>query len=223
MFGTFDNSTMSSTPWCDAPSSPVMPARSRQNTTGCAVQSDVEVDLIEGPGQEGRVHREHRAQAAHRHAGGGGDGVLLGDADVDAPIGVALRERQQAGAVGHGGGEGDHVGAGLGLFDQRLGERRRVAVGLGRAHVVESLDHVVLGRCVAAALLGEDVDDGGAVELGGVAEGPLELVDVVAVEGAVVADTEILEERGGVPHLAHRGLGGLDGAFDGLAERAACP
>ena len=34
MPGTFVSSTMSSTPWCDAPSSPVMPARSMANTTG---------------------------------------------------------------------------------------------------------------------------------------------------------------------------------------------
>ena len=34
MPGTLVSSTMSSTPWCDGPSSPVMPARSRQNTTG---------------------------------------------------------------------------------------------------------------------------------------------------------------------------------------------
>ena len=36
MPGTFVSSAMSSTPWCDGPSSPVMPARSRQKMTGCA-------------------------------------------------------------------------------------------------------------------------------------------------------------------------------------------
>ncbi len=32
--GTFVSRTMSSIPWCDGPSSPVMPARSRQKMTG---------------------------------------------------------------------------------------------------------------------------------------------------------------------------------------------
>ncbi len=34
MPGTFASSTMSSTPWCEAPFSPVMPARSMAKTTG---------------------------------------------------------------------------------------------------------------------------------------------------------------------------------------------
>ena len=48
-----------------------------------AVEADVVDDLVDGPGEERGVDRDDRAQAAHRHAGGGGDGVLLGDADVD--------------------------------------------------------------------------------------------------------------------------------------------
>ena len=41
--------------------------------------------------------RDDRAQPAHRHAGGAGDGVLLGDADVEEAVGEAVLERQQAG------------------------------------------------------------------------------------------------------------------------------
>ena len=37
---------------------------------GLAVQADVEVDLVEGPGEERRVDGDDRAQAAHGHAGG---------------------------------------------------------------------------------------------------------------------------------------------------------
>ena len=49
-----------------------------------AVQADVVGDLVDGPGEERGVDGDDRAQPAHGHAGGGGDGVLLGDADVDA-------------------------------------------------------------------------------------------------------------------------------------------
>ncbi len=89
MSGTFDSSTMSSTPWCDAPSSPVIPARSSTNTTGWCVQADVEVDLVDRPGEERGVDRDHGPEPAHGHAGGGGDGVLLGDADVEQRSGNA--------------------------------------------------------------------------------------------------------------------------------------
>ena len=81
---------MSYTPWWLGPSGPVMPARSMQNTTGQAVQGDVVDDLVPGPVEERRVDRDDRAQAAHRHAGGAGDGVLLGDADVEEAVREAV-------------------------------------------------------------------------------------------------------------------------------------
>ncbi len=37
---------------------------------GLAVQADVEVGLVEGPGEERRVEGDDGSQAAHRHAGG---------------------------------------------------------------------------------------------------------------------------------------------------------
>ena len=168
---------MSRTPWwrgavVAGDAGPVEAEHHRQ-----AVEADVEVGLVEGPGEERGVHGDHRAQAAHGHAGGGGDGVLLGDADVDEPLGEALCEGQQAGGAGHGRGDGDQLGSGLALLDDGLGERRGVA-GPGPSssgrRVVQVLLVVVLGRRVALALLGEDVDDDGPVELGGVAQRLLE-------------------------------------------------
>ena len=145
MPGTFDSSTMSSTPWCDGAvvagdAGPVEAEHDR-----LAVQADVEVDLVEGPGEERRVDRDDRAQPAHRHAGGGGDRVLLGDADVEEAVGEALAERQQAGRAGHGRGDGDELGVRLGRLDQRLGERRgvRLPPACGRRvepDVVQALD-----------------------------------------------------------------------------------
>ena len=60
--------------------------------------------------EERRVDGDDRPQPAHGHAGGGGDGVLLGDADVEEAVGEALLEGQQAGRVGHGGGDGHELG-----------------------------------------------------------------------------------------------------------------
>ena len=58
-----------------------------------AVQADIEVDLVDRPGEEGRVDGDERAEATHRHPGCRRDGVLLGDADIDAPIGEPVAER----------------------------------------------------------------------------------------------------------------------------------
>ena len=74
------------------------------------MQADVVDELVPRPAQEGGVDRDHRAQAAHRHARGGGDRVLLGDADVEAAVGEALGERQQPGGAGHARGDGDDLG-----------------------------------------------------------------------------------------------------------------
>ena len=80
------------------------------------------------------------------------------------------------------------------------------------------LDRVELGRFVAASLLGEDVDDDGAVERLGIVEGRFDLADVVAVERAEVVDAEGLEERRRFEHLADGGLGGADAPLGELAD-----
>ena len=59
------------------------------------------------------------------------------------------------------------------------------------------------------------MDDDRPVELGGVLEGLFHRGDVVTVEGAHVADAEILEERRRLPHLAHA-------AFDMRTPRPIC-
>ena len=73
---------------------------------------------------------------------------------------------------------------------------------LGGLDVVQALDVVLFGRGVAPALLGQHVDHDRAVPLGGVGEGLLHQVDVVAVDRAGVADAERLEEGVRRHHLA---------------------
>ena len=121
---------MSSTPWCDGAVVAGDAGAVEAEHHGQAVEADVVGDLVDGPREERGVHGDDGAQAAHGHAGGRGDGVLLGDADVDEPAGEALAEREQAGGVGHGRGDGDELGPGLGLLDHRLGERGGVGARL---------------------------------------------------------------------------------------------
>ena len=93
-----------------------------------AVEADVQVGLVEGPGEEGRVDGHHRAESGHGHAGGGGDGVLLGDADVEEAVGVGGLEGEEAGGTGHGRRDGEDLLAALGGGQDGGGE----GVGVGR-------------------------------------------------------------------------------------------
>ena len=70
-----------------------------------AVQRDVHQHLVEGAVEEGGVDRDDRVQAAHREPGGAGDGVLLGDADVEGALGVRRGEAVEPDGVEHRGGD----------------------------------------------------------------------------------------------------------------------
>ena len=63
--------------------------------------------LVEGPLEERRVERDHRAHAAHRQARGERDRMLLGDADIDEPLRKDGLEPRQARPRRHTGGDGD--------------------------------------------------------------------------------------------------------------------
>src|SRR5208283_941834 len=66
------------------------------------VQPDVEVPLVDRPAEEGREDRHNRSETAHRHPGRGCERVLLGDADVQEALGIAVLERQKPGRAWHG-------------------------------------------------------------------------------------------------------------------------
>ena len=174
------------------------------------VEADVVVELVPGPVEERRVDRDDRPEAADGHSGRGGDRVLLGDADVDEAIGEPAGERQQPGRPGHRRGDGDDVRSAFGFGDERgaerfgVGRRRQFELGpagrdVERADVVQALLRVGLGREVALALDGVDVDDDGAGATGGPPQSVLDGVDVVAVDGTAVPEPERTEERARCP------------------------
>jgi hypothetical protein len=147
--------------------------------------------------------------------------VLLGDADVEEPLGEPCLERQQPGWAGHRGRDRDDAGVGVGLFDDRLGERLRVTRRDRRRRtdgriedrcVVQVLLVVVLRGQVAPAFLGDDVHEDRSVgrQLERVVEGALQLLDVVAVERTDVAHTEGLEERRRLQEFTDSGLERVD-------------
>ena len=82
------------------------------------VKADVEVGLVDGPGEKGRVDGDDWAQATHGHASCRGHRVLFGDPDVEAAVRESFAEGEQTGRVGHGRRDGDEFGPGLCRLDQ---------------------------------------------------------------------------------------------------------
>ncbi len=145
--------------------------------------------------------------------------MLLGNAGVEDAAGKEFGELVEPGARGHGGGDGDDARIVLGFLDQRGGEDGGVGggvggrLGLGAGDDVELGDAVilvgrVLGRGIALALLGDDMDEDRA--LFGVAdifEDGQEVVEIVPVDGAHIVEAELLEERAAGEEGAREFLG----------------
>ena len=82
--------------------------------------------LVEGALEERRVQRDDRAHPAHRETGRERHGVLLGDPDVEHPLGEDLGELGHPGAGRHPGGDPDDPPVVTRDLDQLGGEHRRV-------------------------------------------------------------------------------------------------
>mmetsp|Transcript_1232 Transcript_1232/g.3507 ORF Transcript_1232/g.3507 Transcript_1232/m.3507 type:complete len:279 (-) Transcript_1232:1230-2066(-) len=74
--------------------------------------------LIVAALHERRVDTAEGLEALARHTGREGDGVLLGNADVEGALGEAAAEDVHAGTAGHGGGDADDGPVLGGLLDE---------------------------------------------------------------------------------------------------------
>ena len=163
--------------------------------------------LIVGALQEGRVNRAKRPVTLRRQAGGEGHAMLLRNPDVERTLGESLGHLVEARARGHRRGDRHNFVVARHLVAERLGEHARVArrprcgLGLHAGDDVE-LDHAVifvggvLGRRVALALLGHDMDqhrpDLGVAD---VLEHFDQRADVVPVDRPHIIEAQLLEER----------------------------
>ena len=202
----------------------------QEEADGQMLQGDIVDDRVVGALQERRVDGADGLHALGGQAGGEGDGVLLGDADIEEALRVELLELAQAGAVGHGGGDADDLIVGLRQVVQGLGEGLGVGdarrLGLHPAVVGAELRQAVVGAAVglgvgdALALDGQDVDQDRAFEALDVPEGVEQALDVVAVHRADVGEAHLLEEQAGVGgggEVGRRVFGGLGGLVDLVA------
>ena len=200
------------------------------------VQGDIHEHLVEGAVEEGRVEGDHRVHAGEGEAGGEGQRVLLGDADVDDPSRHLIGQGLEAHRGLHGGGDPDDPFIAAGQGDDLLGEdggpaetlghHRQTGLGMNLAHRVEAVGDVLLGRGVAPPLLGDDVDDDRFGVLAGASEGEFDGCDVVAVDRSGVLDPQVLEEGRGnqdVLEPPFESVQGVEGGPTGGALRQERP
>jgi hypothetical protein len=171
--------------------------------------------------QEGGIDRRERLHPVGGEAGGEGDRVLLGDADVEGAVREALAEHVDAGAGGHGGGDGDDLRVAFGVLDQLGREhllvlrRVRLRLRLLSGDDVELLHAVqfvgrVLGELPAVSFFGDDVDQHRPVlDLLDVLQHADQVVHVVPVDRADVVEAELLEQGAAGGHAAGVFLGPL--------------
>ncbi len=89
------------------------------------MQGHVHQELVEGAVEEGGIDGHHGVESAEGHAGGGGQRVLLGDADVDHALGVLGGKLVQANRDQHGSGDANDVVAFIGDVARSRRQKRR--------------------------------------------------------------------------------------------------
>ena len=193
------------------------------------VQRDIHQHLVEGAVHEGRVQRDDRVQSAEGETGRRGDGVLLGDADVEHAVGVLLGELVQAGRAQHRGGDADDRRVAVGERAPSRRRRRWSTMACSRPRSARRSPgrsgrprgtgrRRRQGRLVAAALLGDGVHDDRRAVVLRLRQRLLERAQVVAVDRAEVLDVEVRVQR---LVVGEAGEEAVRAAADAAVERAA--
>ncbi len=158
--------------------------------------------------------------------GGEGDGVLLGDADVEETGWILPGERIEPGALAHGGGDGHDPGIFFGQPDKGVSEHPGIGdptaggrEGFPRLDA-EGADSVELerpgfGGSVTLAFPGHYMDQDGAGHLPDVLEVLDEMVQPVSLQRADIGKAQVFEESPGDDE-ALEGFFGLAGELHHL-------
>ena len=196
------------------------------------LQRHIVNDRVERALEECGVNGAHGAKTARGHPGGEDDGVLLGDAHVEVALGMMRPEEVESGAVGHGSGDGHNTGILIGQIGEGVGKgfrpglvaRGKGLAGLGivRTQPVKLLLQIQ-GGLEAAALLRQNMEQDGMIQILEKPEGLHQKGQVVAVDGPVVLEPELLKKHRGPEHALGSFLGTADHLDGGLATDLLAP
>src|SRR6187402_609613 len=181
---------------------------------GQVLQSNVVDDRVKRALQEGGVNSAEGPVSLGRHPRREDDGVLFRYADIEVTLRVQGAEEIQSRTVGHGCSDGND----LVIRGGELGKGLREDLGVGflsgsgsftglRIVGPEAVKLLLLIErgLEATALLRDRMQDNGLILLLEKFEGVDQKREVVAVDGAVVAQTKLFKEHRG-PEKAFHGL-----------------
>ena len=170
-----------------------------------AVEGDVHEKLVETAVQEGRVERHDGVCALVGHAGGGGDSLGLGDADVDHATRVGLVHRTQTDRAHHRRSNANNIVARSRLSANLIGEHSgpaktlrsdgQASLRVDRSNGVEAIRDIFLRGSVSASLLRDHMNEDGLAQRTRPAKRSLHRRNVVPVDGPNVFQTEIFEHH----------------------------
>ncbi len=176
-------------------------------------------ELVVAALQEGRIDRAEGLVAFRGQAGGERHRMLLGDADIEHPIGKDRFHSVEPSPVRHGRGNADDLRVATRLLDQRVGEDTGVGGRVGLGLRLRARDHVKrgnavvlvigrFGRRIALALLGHHVHEHRAVlHVAHILQDRQKMVEIVAVDRPDVVEAELLEQGAAGPEIAAVFLG----------------
>ena len=185
--------------------------------------------------QEGRIDRAERLQPPGCHARAEGDGMLLGDANIEAAPGKAFREQVKPGSVRHGRRHGHNPLIRFGLPDQRLrkdlgiGGRVRDGLCLHARQDIELRRRMApvprrLGGGIALALPGDHMNQhrprGPRLDR---AQHRQQLVKIMSVDRTHIGKAQLLEQCPAHGHAFQHFLGAPRPHLERLGQQADRP
>ena len=149
---------------------------------------------VKAPLQKARIHGEDRHKPLLCHGPRHGDGVPLGDTDIEKAPGECILKALGPGAAGHGSRDHDDASVLLGSFAEIFPHLvRKTLADRGKlpGHGVKGPDAVVLvgvglGVRAALPLLCQDMQQHRPPQLSRETDGVFELVHVMPVHGAEI-------------------------------------
>lgn len=194
---------------------------------GMALHSDIFDELVHGSLEEGGIDRRHRPESSCGQARCESQEMSFGDTDVEESVGKVAGKGVELASFHHGGRESHDAGICGGSFSQDVadgstpaGERRLLGQrGIRSTGDAVKLRRIFFCRSVTAALFRQEMNQHGSVIASGQGQNGLDILQIVPVERAPIADVEFFEKVGGLEKGLDVILDPAEKGFDPLPLR----